>query len=53
MSRNRLFTSIVSSRLVKAYEELSEFIKSEDDLKESKEYALALTLLVDAKLQMP
>lgn len=40
-------------RLAKAYEELSEFIKNEDDLKESKEYVLALTLLEDAKLQLP
>lgn len=39
-------------RLVQAFEELNEFIKNEDDLKESKEYELALTLLSDAKLQI-
>lgn len=39
-------------RLAKAFEELSEFIKNEDDMKQSKEYELALTLLDEAKLQL-
>lgn len=52
-NRNDKYTEIiVARRLAKAYEALNEFITTESDLKESKEYELAVTLLELAKVEL-
>ncbi|XP_050071584.1 tubulin-specific chaperone A [Anopheles maculipalpis] len=40
-------------RLAKAYEELSEMIKNEEELKESDQYQAAVAVLDDAKVNLP
>lgn len=40
-------------RLAKAFEDLDNFLKAEVDLKEIKEYGAALTVLEDARPQLP
>ncbi|XP_055542399.1 tubulin-specific chaperone A [Wyeomyia smithii] len=40
-------------RLAKAYEELSEMLKNEEELKESEQYIAAVTVLEDAKVNLP
>lgn len=40
-------------RLAKAYEELSEMIKNEEELKESEQYIAAVAILEDAKVNLP
>lgn len=39
-------------RLAKAFEELSDFVKNEEELKETKEYETAMQILEEAKLQL-
>lgn len=40
-------------RLAKAFEELSEMIKNEEELKESDQYIAAVAILEDAKVNLP
>lgn len=40
-------------RLAKAYEELNEFLKAEEDLKETEEYTNAMAVIEEAKVQLP
>lgn len=40
-------------RLAKAFEELSEMIKNEEELKESGQYTAAVAILEDAKVNLP
>ncbi|XP_058824322.1 tubulin-specific chaperone A [Topomyia yanbarensis] len=40
-------------RLAKAYEELNEMLKNEEELKESEQYIAALSILGDAKVNLP
>ncbi|XP_035893071.1 tubulin-specific chaperone A isoform X2 [Anopheles stephensi] len=40
-------------RLAKAYEELTEMIKNEEELKESEQYQAAVAVLDDAKVNLP
>ncbi|XP_058445799.1 tubulin-specific chaperone A [Malaya genurostris] len=40
-------------RLAKAYEELNEMLKNEEELKESDQYIAALSILEDAKVNLP
>lgn len=40
-------------RLAKAFEELSEMIKNEEELKESDQYLAAVAVLEDAKVNLP
>lgn len=40
-------------RLAKAFEELSEMIKNEEELKESEQYLAAVAVLEDAKVNLP
>lgn len=40
-------------RLTKAYEELTEMIKNEEELKESEQYKAAVAVLDDAKVNLP
>lgn len=39
-------------RLGKAYEELNEYLKNEDELKECEQFAAARNILEEAKLQL-
>lgn len=40
-------------RLAKAFDELSEMIKNEEELKESDQYVAAVAILEDAKVNLP
>ncbi|XP_053694774.1 tubulin-specific chaperone A [Sabethes cyaneus] len=40
-------------RLAKAYEELSEMLKNEEELKECEQYTAAVAVLEDAKVNLP
>lgn len=40
-------------RLAKAFDELSEMIKNEEELKESDQYIAAVAILADAKVNLP
>uniref|UniRef100_A0A182JUI2 Tubulin-specific chaperone A n=1 Tax=Anopheles christyi TaxID=43041 RepID=A0A182JUI2_9DIPT len=40
-------------RLAKAFEELSEMLKNEEELKETEQYQAAVTVLDDAKVNLP
>jgi len=40
-------------RLVKAFNELKTLLEKEEDLKETEEYVTALTIIEEAKLQLP
>lgn len=47
------FPFLIPSRLVKAFEELNDFLKAEEDLKDIKEYGAAVTVLDEARPQLP
>lgn len=47
------FFSNSTSRLKTSYDELTEMLKNEDDLKDKDEYIKALSALKEAELQLP
>lgn len=46
-------SAVLRFRLAKAFEDLDNFLKAEVDLKDIKEYGTALTVLEEARPQLP